>query len=183
MSVDSHSRLIRRIAEAADRQAFAVLFTYFAPRVKTYMRRLGAADRTAEDLAQETMLAVWRKAALFDPSRAAASTWIFTIARNLRFDAQRRSRPTEPLPGEYDQVTADDRPAADALLALADRDERLRLALHRLPATQAKLVQLAFFEDRPHREIERMLDMPLGTVKSRLRAAMHRLRACLGDEA
>ncbi|HSS13335.1 MAG TPA: sigma-70 family RNA polymerase sigma factor [Rhizomicrobium sp.] len=84
--------LLRRIAEARDRAAFQELFEHFAPRVKAYAMKLGAPSQAAEDLAQEAMLTVWRKAGLFDPSRASASTWIFTIARNLRIDLLRRER-------------------------------------------------------------------------------------------
>lgn len=179
----THAVLIRRIADNADRAAFAVLFRHFAPRVKAYMRRLGASDGLAEDLAQEALLAVWRKAALFDPARAGAATWVFTIARNLRIDTLRRERPTEPLPPEAERQDADAAPGADAELIIADRDRTLRMALEVLPPEQAQLVQLAFYEDKAHREIEVVLGIPLGTVKSRLRMAMQRLRTALEDRS
>ena len=146
------------------------------------MRRLGANDGQAEDLAQEALLAVWRKASLFDPSRAGAATWVFTIARNLRIDSLRRERPTEPLP-EAERAEADCAPGADIELITAERDRLLRSALAILPPEQAQLVQLAFYEDRPHRDIERVLGIPLGTVKSRLRMAMQRLRAALEEKS
>ena len=174
---------IRRIADHADRAAFAALFAHFAPRVKAYMRRLGAADAQSEDLAQEAMFAVWRKASLFDPARAGAATWVFTIARNLRIDTLRRERLTEALPPEAEAQEADSGPGAEAELMIAERDRALRTALSVLPPEQAQLVQLAFYEDRPHREIETVLRIPLGTVKSRLRMAMQRLRAALEDPA
>lgn len=177
----SHAALIRRIAHNADRIAFAALFRHFAPRVKAYMRRLGANDGLAEDLAQEAMLAVWRKAALFDPARAGAATWVFTIARNLRIDTLRRERPTEALPSDAERRDADASPGAEAKLITAERDRTLRVALEVLPPEQARLVQLAFYEDKPHREIEVVLGIPLGTVKSRLRMAMQRLRNALED--
>ena len=175
--------LIGRIADHADRAAFAELFEYFAPRVKAYMRRQGASDGQAEDLAQEAMLAVWRKASLFDPARAGVATWIFTIARNLRIDALRRERPAEALPPEGERQEIEPSPGAESELILAERDRILRQALAVLPPEQAELVQLAFYEDKPHREIERMLGIPLGTVKSRLRMAMQRLRGALEDKS
>ena len=168
--------LIGRIAAAADRSAFAELFQHFAPRVKSYALRLGAAGPAAEELAQETLLAVWRKAAQFDPSRASASTWIFTIARNLRIDALRRER---PLPAPEDD--ADPAPLADQLLAGAEEDGRVRKALKSLPPEQLQVIELSFFTETPHSAIAERLGLPLGTVKSRLRLAMARLRTLLED--
>jgi len=168
--------LIGRIAAGADRAAFAELFRHFAPRVKSYGLKLGATAAAAEELAQDTLLAVWRKAGQFDPARASASTWIFTIARNLRIDALRRERPA-PAPEDG----ADPSPLADALLAGAEADVRVRRALGALPPEQLQVIQLSFFSDAPHAAIAESLGLPLGTVKSRLRLAMTRLRALLED--
>ncbi len=171
--------LIRAIAEQRDRAAFAALFVQYAPRLKAYVRRLGAADDAAEEIVQETMLMVWRKAALFDPARAAPSTWIFTILRNLRIDMLRRAR---PLPPELAAGEPAEPADADDLIDAAQRTARLRAALASLPAEQAEVVRLSFFDERPHAEIERALGIPLGTVKSRLRLAMARLRRVLEGE-
>ena len=168
--------LIGRIAATADRAAFAELFQHFAPRVKSYALRLGAPGPAAEELAQETLLAVWRKAAQFDADRASASTWIFTIARNLRIDALRRERP--PPPPEDD---ADPAPLADMLLSDAEQGGRVRQALAALPPEQLQVIRLSFFSDAPHAAIAESLGLPLGTVKSRLRLAMIRLRSQLED--
>jgi RNA polymerase sigma-70 factor (ECF subfamily) len=173
--------LIGAIAAQADRAAFADLFGHFAPRVKSYLLRLGAAPPLAEELAQETLLAVWRKAAAFDPAKAAPSTWIFTIARNLRIDAARRERRGEPVEDPSD--TPDAEPTPDARLAAAQSEGRIRHALLKLPPEQAEVVRLSFFSDKPHSEIAEQLGLPLGTVKSRLRLAMARLRELLGDLA
>jgi RNA polymerase sigma-70 factor (ECF subfamily) len=171
--------LIRAIAASGDRSAFAALFAYYAPRIKGYMVRLGAGNELAEEMAQETMLAIWRKAAQFDPARATASAWVFTIARNLRIDAIRRARLALP---ETDPASEPPPPAADAVLDAARRAQRLRDALSTLPAEQAEVVRLSFFDDRPHAEIERALNIPLGTVKSRLRLAIAKLRTLLEDD-
>jgi RNA polymerase sigma-70 factor, ECF subfamily len=174
------AHLIRAIATRNDRAAFTTLFTRFAPRVKAYMLRLGLDNATAEEQAQEVLLIVWRKAAQFDPARATAAAWMFTIARNLRIDAARRAQRTPPVPDLTDEPAPAQ--AADAILAAEDRGARVRAALAALPAEQAKVVRLAFFDDRPHAEIERALGIPLGTVKSRLRLAMSRLRGMLDDD-
>lgn len=177
-----HADLIRAIADRADRDAFAALFAHFAPRVKAWMLRSGATDGSAEELAQETMLAVWRKARLYDREKAAPATWIFTIARNLRIDAVRKERhPDTLLPDPADEP---EMPAqADHLLHTADTATRIKHAMSSLSADQVEVVQLAFFQDKPHSEIERTLGIPLGTVKSRLRLAMARLRSALEDLA
>jgi RNA polymerase sigma-70 factor (ECF subfamily) len=168
--------LIARIAADADRAAFAELFQHFAPRVKSYGLRLGAADAAAEELAQDTLLAVWRKAGQFDPARASASTWIFTIARNLRIDALRRERRPPPPDDE-----ADPSPLADALILGSQQEGRVRQALGSLPPEQLEVIRLSFFSEAPHSAIAESLGLPLGTVKSRLRLAMTRLRALLED--
>ncbi len=87
--------LLLAVGHERDRSAFVALFDHFAPRVKAYLIRLGASGALAEDLAQEAMLIVWRKADLFDPAKASAATWLFTIARNLRIDAIRREKRPE----------------------------------------------------------------------------------------
>ena len=175
------AELIGAIAGDADRSAFAALFGHFAPRVKSYMLRLGAPPTLAEELAQETLLAVWRKAAAFDAAKAAPSTWIFTIARNLRIDAARRERRRQVADDPTDAPEAE--PGPDAQLAALQSEGRIRTALGRLPPEQAEVVRLSFFSDKPHAEIAAELDLPLGTVKSRLRLAMARLRELLGDLA
>jgi RNA polymerase sigma-70 factor (ECF subfamily) len=172
------ARLIRAIASQGDRTAFTDLFSHFAPRVKSYLLRLGASSAAAEELTQEAMLAVWRKAAQFDPSRAGVSTWIFTIARNLRIDAIRRER---PAPTQEDPTDSQPEPQADAGVLAAERETRVREALRTLPAEQVQIVELSFFSDEPHSVIAERLNLPLGTVKSRLRLAMGRLRAGLED--
>ena len=175
-----HATLIASVALHRDRAAFAELFAYFGPRVKAWMMRAGSNPTAAEELAQETMLAIWQKARLFDPARAGASTWIFTIARNLRIDALRRERhPSDLMPDPAEE--ADTAPQADRVLALSQQETRIRAALSLLPPEQADVIRKAFFEDKVHAEIEKELGIPLGTVKSRLRLAMTRLRGMLGD--
>src|ERR1700733_10541876 len=120
--------LIVLIAQSRDARAFELLFAHFAPRIKGYLIRLGTSGAAAEDLAQETMLAVWRKAPLFDPARASASTWIFTVARNLRIDLLRRERRPDFDPHDPAFVPGEE-PAADALMMRDDEDEDLRAAL------------------------------------------------------
>jgi RNA polymerase sigma-70 factor (ECF subfamily) len=143
--------------------------------------RLGAAPEAAEELAQETLLTVWRRAAAFDPSRAAASTWIFTIARNLRIDLSRRDGRAAPAEDSSDFGDAPARP--DEALSALEEKTRISIAMASLPQEQAQVISLAFFADKAHSEIAGELGLPLGTVKSRLRLAMARLRGALAEIA
>ena len=173
------SRLIQAIAVRGERDAFVDLFEHFAPRVKSYLLRLGASPELAEEIAQETLLTVWRRASAFDPARAAASTWIFTIARNLRIDAARRANRSMDLGDPSDLAPAPLSP--DAVLAAVQDEARIGAAIATLSEEQSQVIHLAFFSDKPHSEIADELALPLGTVKSRLRLAMARLRLVLGE--
>lgn len=175
--------LITAIAAQQDRAAFADLFAYFAPRIKSFMQRSGLTEAKAEELAQETMLAVWRKAGLFDPASAGAAAWIFTIARNLRIDAHRRERRGGTLETSDAEIEfqIDESPQPDLRLATAQSEERIRSALAKLSADQMRVVELSFFDEKAHAEIAAILGIPLGTVKSRLRLAMSRLRTLLSE--
>ncbi|WP_343630814.1 sigma-70 family RNA polymerase sigma factor [Roseateles sp.] len=172
--------LVRRVAEHGDREAFGRLFSHFAPRVKSYLIRTGSDEALAEELAQEALVTLWRKAALFDPAQAAVSTWVFTIARNLRVDAARRHR----LDGagdecfEFDHLPADQADVPDHADATRQA-RRVREALERLPPEQAQALRLSFFDDEPHARIAQELGLPLGTVKSRIRLAVAHLRKLL----
>jgi RNA polymerase sigma-70 factor (ECF subfamily) len=171
-----------RIVAARDRGAFKLLFLAYAPRVKTYLIRHGAGAAQAEELAQEALLTLWRKADYYDPQRASVAAWLFTIARNLRIDAIRKEQSAmayalaTPAVETLQDSAEDDNEAAE-------REARIREAVRILPAEQMEVVRLSFFFDKPHAEIARDLCLPLGTVKSRLRLAIARLRSVLGDLA
>lgn len=172
--------LIAAVARSADREAFAVLFDHFAPRVKGLLMRGGAPAELAEEVAQETLLAVWRKAALFDPAKASASTWIATIARNLRIDIARRETRSR-LSQVYEILDEEAPEQPDAVLSGAERDARVRAAMTQLSPDQYRVVELAFLEGFSHQDVAHRLAIPLGTVKSRLRLALSHLRAGLED--
>lgn len=174
------SALIVAIAERADRDAFARLFRHFAPRVKAFLVRGGLSPNAAEELAQETLLTVWRKATYFDPTRAAASTWIFTIARNLSIDLKRRERYVDTSRSATMEEEADET-SGETVLMTAEREARVRAALSKLSEEQAAIVRLSFFQDKPHSQIAQELGIPLGTAKSRVRLALSRLRSLLED--
>ncbi len=171
------------IARHRDREAFGRLFDHYAPRVKAYLRRLGADPQQAEELTQEVMLAVWRQAAQYDPRRATPGTWIFRIARNRRIDALRRERrPPEAEEAEVEAEAGGEEAVElpDAILEAESEalllEKRLREAIARLPPEQAEILRLYYLEEMPQGEIADTLGLPLGTVKSRLRLALAKLR-------
>jgi RNA polymerase sigma factor (sigma-70 family) len=170
------------VGQEADRPAFAALFRYFAPRIKGYLVRGGADDALAEEIVQETMVVLWRRASSFDPARAQVSTWLYTIARNLRIDHYRRQAGgAAEMPADWDpeQQPADAHLTPDELLVGAQRERGVQQALTKLPPEQAQVLRLSFFEEHPHAQIARDLGIPLGTVKSRIRLAVTQLRRIL----
>lgn len=166
------------VRDRRDRAAFARLFAHFGPRLKAMLLRSGLRDGSAEDIVQDVMLTVWHKAAQFDPHRAGASAWIYRIARNRRIDLARR-RPL-PLPDALEEPP-DTEPDAAQILGLEQEASRLRAAMAQLTPEQGRVLEQAFLDDLPHSRISQLTGLPLGTVKSRIRLGLARLRAELKD--
>lgn len=175
---DQFVDLLTRIATSKDRMAFATVFDHFAPRVKSFMMRKGSNPEQAEDLVQETMIAVWSKAAMFSTEKGSVSTWIFTIARNLRIDKLRRER-SQLYTDLEDFDTPDLSTGAEEALGRSQEDNQVVQALAQIPVEQRDLLILSFVEDVPQSEIALRLGIPLGTVKSRMRLGYQRLRKIL----
>jgi len=175
---DEWSTCLARLAETRDKAEFARLFNHFAPRVKAYILRLGMSDATAEEVTQEAMLLVWRKAHLFNPSKARASTWIFTLARNQNIDRMRREK-VQLFELPDDEPDSDERDMGEHTV-IADR---MQGAIAELPEAQAQVLHLSYYEGKSHSEIADQLGIPLGSVKSRLRLAFSKLKAHWGENA
>lgn len=164
---------VMAVRDNKDKAAFAELFAYFAPRVKSFLMKSGASPDLAEECTQEVMATLWNKAHMFDPTKASVSTWIFTIARNRKIDLLRKQRRPEPedLPwgpeAEPDQAET---------LGLQQETEKLGQALAALPDAQRTLIERAYYGELSHSEIAAETGLPLGTIKSRLRLALDRLR-------
>ncbi|MDC0135845.1 sigma-70 family RNA polymerase sigma factor [Sulfitobacter sp.] len=162
-----------RVRDSRDRAAFASLFAHFAPRIKGFLMKSGTDATTAEECAQDVMTTLWRKADQFDPTRASASTWIFAIARNRRIDMLRRDRRPEP-----EELTwgPEPEPEQSAVLEMQQESARLVEAIAALPENQRKLIEQAYFGELTQAEISQITGLPLGTIKSRFRLALDRLR-------
>ncbi len=161
------------IRDQKDRLAFAEVFTHFAPRVKAFLMKSGTSPDMAEEVAQDVMATLWRKAHLFDPTKASVSTWIFTIARNRRIDMLRKQRRPEPEDLTWGPEAEPDQ--AD-VLALQQDSAKLGEALATLPEKQRDLIVRAYYGELTHSEIAEATGLPLGTIKSRIRLALNRLR-------
>ena len=182
LSPDEAATLIEAIAARQDRAAFASLFRHYAPRVKAFIMRGGTDAETAQEVAQEALIMVWRKAASFDRGRASAATWIYTIARNKRIDLLRRSgRP--PIDTEdWLTIFSPEEDSVDKSISAGQTYTRLKELMEGLSADQLVVIRKAFFEDKTHTVIAEELALPLGTVKSRIRLALARLREALARE-
>ena len=182
LTADEAADLILAIATRQDRAAFAVLFRHYAPRVKAFLMRGGSDPEIAQEVAQEVLILVWRKAASFDRTRASAATWIYTIARNKRIDLLRRTgRP--PIEAEdWLTIYAPEEEDADKSVLAGQTYSRMKELMDGLSADQLIVIRKAFFEDKTHTEIAEELKLPLGTVKSRIRLALGRLRQALEED-
>lgn len=167
------SDCVARIRDTEDESAFVALFEHFAPRIKGFLIKSGASATMAEECTQEVMATLWQKAYQFDPTRASVSTWIFTIARNKKIDLLRKQRRPDPEELFWGPEAEPDQ--ADAVI-LQQESERLTKALQSLPEKQRVLLQRAYFGDLSHGEIAAETGLPLGTIKSRIRLALERLR-------
>jgi RNA polymerase sigma factor (sigma-70 family) len=162
-----------RVRDSRDKEAFSELFSHFAPRIKGYLMKSGASATVAEECAQDVMTTLWRKSDQFDPTRASVATWIFTIARNRRIDILRRDRRPEP---EDLPWGPEPEPEQSRVLEIQQESARLVLAIAALPPNQRSLIEQAYFGEMTQAEISQITGLPLGTIKSRIRLALDRLR-------
>jgi len=170
------------VSRRRDRDCFMRIYDHFAPRVRLYLRGIGSPDEVAEELAQEALLRLWQRATLYDAARSSLSTWLFRIARNLHIDRVRREPcwvPVDDEPGWPDNDDAGGFSSAESHAEQVDLQHRIE----RLPAVQARLIRMSYFEAKSHQEIADELGMPLGTVKSSLRRAFQRLQLGVRGQA
>lgn len=161
------------VRDARDKRSFGLLFDHFAPRLKGMILKSGLGDNQAEDLVQEVMLTVWRKAGQFDPERAQVSAWIYQIARNRQIDLHRKE--SRPVPEALKQPE-DDSPDAGQALAIEQETAKLKAALQQLRPDQREMIEKAYLGELSHSDISRQTGVPLGTIKSRIRLGLERLR-------
>ena len=172
---ETPEQLISNIAQKNCRISYKKLFIYFAPKIKSFMMGQGVKANEAEDIAQDTMLKIWRKASLFDAKKAKASTWVFTIARNIRIDLIRKQTRQNRFSHEIQPDSYEDNIPQNMIAEQSA--EQVKEAMKHLPPEQLQVLKLSFYEDFSHSQIAKSLAIPIGTVKSRLRLALSRLKA------
>ena len=166
---------LKQIAINQDKASFKKIFDYFGPRLKSFLMSSGAEESIAEEVIQETMAIIWTKADYYDPKLASPSTWIYTIARNKKIDILRKSR--KAILENID--TAILPPVEPKLEEDVDHDQRFEIVnkyLNDLPKEQLDLLKMNFIEEKSHGEIAEITKIPLGTIKSRIRLAMEKIR-------
>lgn len=175
--------MVMAIANQRDQSAYRRVFEHFGPRVKSYLLGLKIAPDQVDDVLQEVMIAVWHKASSYRPEKAAVSTWIFTIARNKHIDRIRRDKfqTYDAVDDDAAEAEVADHDIADQQLLTMQRKQAVQAALSKLPEDQMTVISMSFLKDMAHGEIANSLDLPLGTVKSRIRLGFQRLRQELGD--
>lgn len=161
------------VRDQRDREAFARLYAHFAPRLKGFVMRSGLPGAQAEEIVQDVMLTIWRKAALFDPHRAQVSAWIYQITRNRHIDMIRKER--RPVPDELGQDIGTE-PDAGQILAVEQEVRQLAQALAGLKPAQREAIEKAYLGELTHQELSARTGLPLGTIKSRIRLGLERLR-------
>lgn len=161
------------VRDDRDKAAFAELFDFFAPRLKGFIMRSGTTSAQAEEIVQDVMLTVWRKASMFDPHRAQVSAWIYQIARNRHVDIKRKEN--RPVPEELYE-DSENEPDANQVLAMEQEAGQLKQALAQLNADQREMIEKAYLGELTHSEISAQTGLPLGTIKSRIRLGLERLR-------
>ena len=171
--ISSETNLMIAVRDNRDRAAFAQLFDHFAPRLKGFLMRSGTASTQAEEIVQEVMLTVWRKAEQFDPNRAQVATWIYQIARNRKIDVIRKE--SRPIPEELTEDPANE-PDAAQILAVEQEATQLKKALANLKPDQRDMIEKAYMGGLSHQQISAQTGIPLGTIKSRIRLGLERLR-------
>lgn len=183
---DIWSVLLVEVGTSQDRSAFAQLFEHYAPLLKSFAqasRQDGWFPGLAEDLVQEVMIKVWQKADGYNPQKASATTWIYTVARNCRIDMLRRKCNTQHLPLENEDFWHEpDEATPVSLLRQKRTEEHVKLSLEQLPQEQDEILRKVYLEGKSHTEASQELDLPLGTVKSRVRLGLHKLQILVAPE-
>lgn len=160
-----------------DRATFQEVYQRTSTKLFGICLRILAERAEAEDALQETYVIIWRRAAMYDETRGAAMTWMMTIARNRAIDRLRSSGRMSTAPIELVEHIADSRPLAFEILEMRDEQRQLSDGLQTIDPLDALLIRTAFLEGSTYAELAQRTGMPLGTVKSRVRRALPKLRA------
>lgn len=185
-SLPQATAYMREVAENADKAAFKLLFDHYAGRIKAFALKspgIRGSNALAEEIVQETMIKVWNKAALYDPGKANVDAWVFTIARNVRIDLQRKQQRQGIEIDADDLWIASEQPEPLVQLNQGQIAENIHAGLAKINPEQAIVLKKMYLEGKSQSEIAEEFDIPLGTVKSRTRLALAKLKLILSEKA
>jgi len=166
---------LKEVGENQDKEAFSNIFNYFAPRLKSFFIKLGCTDSQAEEIIQEVMIAVWTKSNTYDNTKSSVSTWIYTIAKNKRIDKIRKEKKHYSVESDDSLEIPVPSKQEEQLLSI-ELTEKIHQSMQFLPKEQAELLKLSYFYEKTHTDIAEDLNLPLGTVKSRIRLALLKMK-------
>lgn len=178
MSAISLATALQNVA-SGDRAAFEEVYRRTSVKLFGVCLRILPVRHEAEEALQEAYLQVWRRAAAFDASRGTAMTWLITLTRNRAVDRLRSGGKIAASPIELASEIADDAPGASDILEMSENEQRLAHCMGTLENGEHHLIRTAFFEGSTYAELAARTSTPLGTIKSRIRRALLKLRDCL----
>ena len=169
--------LMVKITNDRDEMAFSDLFDFLAPKIKSYYLQNGLTNDTAEELTQEVMSIMWSKSDKYDPSKSAVSTWVFTIARNKKVDFYRKNSRFDYNEEDIREFIYEEN--QNNKIKESEINDQIKIINQELDSGQQKLIKMNFFENKSHKKIAEELEIPLGTVKSRIRHILTKMQRIL----
>ena len=169
--------LMVRITNDRDEMAFSDLFDFLAPKIKSYYLQNGLTNDTAEELTQEVMSIMWSKSDKYDPSKSAVSTWVFTIARNKKVDFYRKNSRFDYNEEDIREFIYEEN--QNNKINESEINDQIKIINQELDSGQQKIIKMNFFENKSHKKIAEELEIPLGTVKSRIRHILTKMQRIL----
>jgi RNA polymerase sigma factor (sigma-70 family) len=173
---------LNAVATTRDKAAFTHLFQFFGPKIQRIARGKFPNEAQANEVVQETMSNVWRKAHLFDKEKGAATTWVYTVMRNVTFDMLRKIKGNKE-----DNLSDDIWPIAESMTSVDEsfddhlQNKQLLSVIEELSQAQQQVVKGYYFMEMSQEQLSVHLNLPLGTIKSRLRLALAKLKVQLGE--
>ena len=163
--------LVKQISEDRNETAFSEIFDYIAPKINAYYIKNNLSIEQSEELTQEVLSTIWLKAELFDPEKSKFITWSFTIARNKKIDFYRKNKKNDTNEEDIRDFLYDNNKTNDY-----EVESTIKKITQELDESQKKLIKMSFFEQKSHKNIAAELEIPLGTVKSRIRSSLNKMQ-------
>jgi len=166
--------LVKKVAKERNKIAFSEIFDFIAPKINAYYLKNNLSIDQSEELTQEVLSTIWLKAELFNPEKSKFITWSFTIARNKKIDFYRKNKKNDINEEDIRDFLYENNKSDDYEI-----ESTIKNITQELDENQKKLIKMSFFEQKSHKNIAAELEIPLGTVKSRIRATLNKMQKYL----